>query len=364
MNNKENNKEMIYNDCNMPLPIFTIMQKKMYQGAKVETFASVTELEKPPKLFWGKRKINKLNLAGKKLLPASSRTYSMTGSFRHLMFEHGLEGDPNFQTEKRLYLNFNIDGVDYLISGEFDCIHIPTKTMYDYKEVAAGKYVAEQGLGKWKDNPKKWKSYHAQQNIYRYMINHSNCKEAIKNNKGEYELVPLQNRVLVDHMYLCPVIRDYQSKKFQMPYLPGSMFAPAVKVPMWKDEEIISYISDKIRYLRDNFNESINKIKECTMEERYQDPDLYVVQQRKMGSKSKFTTVKGTAKNESEDDAKNIISKRIANHIAKKEPIPEYKIDHRKSTPKKCLSYCELSQLGLCNWYKEHQHEFEGSDGA
>lgn len=349
----------LYNDVNIPTPIFRILEKNMYQGAVVPTFASATELTLPPKIFWGQKKIKKMIEDGSFKVPVSSQIYAMEGSYRHLLFEHGLKDDPNYVVEQRLYHEIIVDETTYLISAQFDCYEISPMFLDDYKEMNSISWLMNLGIGKYKSSsPDMFSKYHFQQNLLFFMANSPDVMEIEQPISDQPRLISAKDKYPMKRIRLLPVLRDWTPlEKIKNPALPSSKYAPPVDVPIWNKEEILADIKDKIRNLVQYKDSLIDDIPECTKEERWEQDTVYPVKKIVPGKKP--VTCQGTAKLKTKYDAEKWIEAKKQEFIAKKKPIPKFEIEIRKAIPKRCTSgYCALSQCGKCNWWKDNKDKY------
>jgi hypothetical protein len=281
---------IITNNNRIPDPIYRSIKAGWYSGSNVKQFASVTGLLKPAKIFaLEKRHADELTEE------ASDLIWSLLGSAMHAVMEKS-ECD-NSINEERLFAKFG----DKVISGAIDIYE--NKTVSDYKFTSIWTYIYKSRLKEWSE----------QLNIYGYLYRQAGFP--------------------VEKLQVITIFRDWSKSKakYEKNY-PKQI--ETINLKVWTDEEVETFIKERIRLFEDALNMPDDDIPPCTPAERWQTRRFAVV---KPGGKRavKLFDYRASAEEYIEE------SKR-----------PELEIELRESEPIRCTSYCRCNQF--CNYYKEH----------
>jgi len=198
---------------------------------------SVTELIGPPLMRILKKKHYKQIEED-----AEDRMYSFFGSIAHEFVEN-VQSEEVLYREQRMYIEVG----GWVLSGQFDLVykHDDKVTMTDVK--FSSKYAVKDGCKK---------DWERQLNIYRYMFEDSNNKNI---NVDSLE---------VNRLEIFAPIRDAGFLDDKLVVLP---------VKKYKSYKVKEYIEKRIAFHKLCEDEMIDKIPECTPEERWQDPEKYAV---------------------------------------------------------------------------------------
>jgi len=329
----------LINDANIPSPIFESLKMDFYNADKEQdTFCSVTSVLKSPKLFWGEKRLFEHG-TGDLILPASTQVFSQQGHMVHDYFEKSLGNHKDFVVEKRVRCKFMIDGRPIIISGMFDIYNIPIRDLNDYKNMSISKFNRALGLSKfWKDGAKGFPEYEEQTNIYTLMMN-------------------LDGKWPVDSIRLIICLRDWsRMEKIKQDTLPDSPYVYH-RMPLWNQDVTKKFIGTKIRNILKYENTPTDEIPECTPEERWEREKFFKVYKFSNGKKSKMCC-QGTAKLKTLKEAEDWIynkTKGAGDLLQLSNEELGYTIHIDRTDPLKCSSYCILSHMDKCNYWKDRQ---------
>ena len=210
------------------------------------------------------------------------------------------EGDTTVAKEVRLYAN--IAGI--IISGQPDWIALKKQTIEDYKTTSVWKYM--------KGDFSDWER---QLNIYNYLA--------------------IVNGYKVKKLFIVGIFKDWKKYETGKENYPPH---PVVKIPikMWSAIETLEYIIARIKLheqanLINNPAELAKKLP-CTPEERWQGETTWAL--KKAGASRAYKVF------DVYEDAIKTLSEK-----------PEYQLETREGTCKKCDEYCNVAQW--CQQYKK-----------
>lgn len=280
----------ITNNNRIPDPIFRSIKAGWYSGSNVEHFASVTGLLKPAKIFaLEKRHAKEITEE------ASDLIWSLMGSAMHSVLEKS-ENDESIN-EERLFAKFG----DKVISGAIDIYE--NKTVSDYKFTSIWTYI-------FKSRYKEWTE---QLNIYGYLYRKAGFP--------------------VENIKIIAIFRDWSKSKFKYEKNYPKQIE-TINLPLWSDDEVESFIKDRIRLFEMALTMPDDDIPPCLVEERWQTVKFAIM---KPGGKRAI---------------KLFEDKASAQEYLDKAKRPELFIEVRESDPIRCLEYCRCNQF--CNYYRDH----------
>jgi len=282
----------ITNNANLPESLYRAICNQTYEPG-VDTYASVTSLLKPVRMFWLQKRH-----AGEIEEDASDMIYTLMGSAIHYVMEMANK-DGAAMTEKRL--SFKMIGKK--ISGAID--HYENGVIQDYKFTSVWSWIYKSSLLDWE----------RQLNMYAYLC--------------------YQNGLPVEKLQIVCIFRDWSKSKakFDNQY-PNQV--EVIDIPLWNQFNTELYISSRLLDILTSEDTPDDDLPLCTPEERWQNP-------------TKFAVKKPTAKRavklfDSREDAEAFIGE-----------DDKLFVEERPSEPTRCLNYC--SAAGFCNWLKKWKEE-------
>lgn len=311
-----------YND-GVPDPIFRVMIQDNYNSGPIEPFISSTGFKDGSKKFWAKKQMKTSTTVY--ALPISMKYYTFIGNAIHSALQVGLQNDPNYSLEKRIYVDLIINGKTYIVSGQYDCIDILNMKLWDWKTSSVAKF--QTGL---------FEDYTLQANIYLYIL------------KYGYEIVD-GKKVYLSIKDLSPslgfIMRDWSDMKVHGTYPTTGM--KEHRLETWDLHKTETMMKERIFELLKYKDKPIDEIPECTMEQRWQKPSTFpIFRSNKDGShKADPRAMPHTKDFTTTEEALNYIVTHKDNKLLY--------IGERKSTPIHCIYYCELGRSGKCNWFNQ-----------
>jgi hypothetical protein len=121
--------------------------------------------------------------------------------------------------EKRYFATFNVDGLNYVVSGQIDLFESDTKTLSDWKTTKAFAFSKKSGAGK----KPEWIQ---QMNICRFLME--------------------QNGEQVKRLQIIGLLKDWNKREAGVNGYPISEIVTA-EMPMWSLEETNTFIIERIR---------------------------------------------------------------------------------------------------------------------
>lgn len=332
----------VINDCGLHPVIMKALQysantysqglkKVILDDKSYDVFTSASRLMLPPKIFWYQKKLDEDGTQY-----ASALLHSLEGNVWHSYFETVLENDPQYITEKRLYLP--VKDTEYCISGQLDLYDKVNNTLLDYKNMSSAKFLMALGLGKYNGLAKGFPEYEMQQN--------------------EYAAALKYNEYPVDKAELLIRIRDWDTKTaLRNPSLNQKAMFETVDIKLWTDQKVNEFIKSRIEYYLQYKDRKLDDIPECTMQDRWENSTKWKVYAKKKNSTSfKQTAETGAANFKSEEDAKEYIVNRC---LATGTKYNDFKIVYFKGEATRCKYYCDLAKRGKCNWWNNNKDSYE-----
>jgi hypothetical protein len=121
-------------------------------------------------------------------------------------------------------------------------------------------------------------------------------------------------------------------------------------IPVWPDDRIQTYLEERIRIHADARLRSDENLPNCTMDERWADPDCFAVVFTE--GKSKGNAVPGGSSFDTLAEAQSFMSKRLKTGSKDKQGA---RVEHRPGTSKRCeRGYCPVAQF-CCQYNKDKQ---------
>jgi hypothetical protein len=155
----------------------------------------------------------------------------------------------------------------------------------------------------------------------------------------------------VEKMFVQGALYDWREMKgWSDRMYPDHMF-PLKEVPIMERQDLIDFIKDAIRELIKYEQEPLDKIPYCSKENRWQNEKTWkVIKLNKDGSfPEKLRAIpKGLFVN---DELGAIAFCKIKG--------TGYGVKEFESLPTKCINYCELSRLGLCDFLQTQNIKIE-----
>lgn len=288
------------NKYNLPEAVYKATMVDSYTSGGA--FTTATGMIGPPRIATLRRRHD-----DKIVVDCSDRIWILLGKSMHQVLEN--EGVDNALVEERLFAE--VEGK--IISGASDVAKwvLKNSTITDYKLTSI--YVGK--------NLSRLEEWTQQQNVYAWLFR--------------------QYGFEVTHLNICAVFRDYSKKKARREagYPPPAM---VIALDLWTEEEAFAFITERVKLLKSFEDTPDDDLPPCTMEEKWQKPDLYAV--KKAGNKS---ACRGGAKLESMDAAKAFIE----DAMAKDKKKITYMVEKRPSEPTRCLDYCDVAPF--CNQFQQ-----------
>jgi hypothetical protein len=152
--------------------------------------------------------------------------------------------------EERFYLD--LEGIT--ISGEMDAVYEDSGLLQDYKLTSL--YQVKDG--------KVSEEYEAQLNCYAYLLKYGYRLKDEQRIQVNYKINKMQDVFLLKDWSKPKALRDPKIPKYQ---------CVIIDVPMWGDDKTLQYIVSRI-----NAHKAANKkLPDCTLEERWAEPDKWAV---------------------------------------------------------------------------------------
>ena len=331
------------NKRGIPEPIAIAIQESnnQYSSGPLKPLLSSSKMEIAPMEYYGEKKLySKDNIYYKDV---ADQYYLFIGNAIHSYMEAMLTSfmkrtsSTRFALERRLYADLEVNGVVYIIGGQFDCLDklASQRKLIDWKTISVAKYST--GL---------FKSYELQANIYLWMLRKGyfieNDKRTDMNGAG------IGFKASLDF-----IMRDWSSMKKQKAYPRAGM--QEFILPVWTDEQVEKVISDKIKEIITYKDSKLEDIPECSAEQRWQDPDAYPVFKFNANGKTKENPVAiaGTRLFPTKEIAEKFIKQRKETAVTKAQKTSAnlLYVGYRKSKPNKCIEFCSVGKAGICKWY-------------
>lgn len=231
---------------------------------------------------------------------ASDRVWSLLGQGVHSILERG-ETDETM-TEKRIYAE--VEG--WVLSGQFDRLHMPSATLSDYKVTTTYKSDGSDG-------------WIQQLNILRWLC--------------------AQNGLDVERLEIVAIFRDWRKADADRDETYPQAPVKIIPVPVWTLEEAEDYIRERIR-----LHQAVSKGQHlpCSEEERWYSGTKYAIQK---------------------PNAKRALK------VLEEEPaeIPDgYVVVKRPGVYRRCASYCDVAPFCV-QWQdtlKEQGNEATGPEAT
>lgn len=293
---------MLTNRMNLPQPIYESL-KSDYQP-KEHQYSVTTILNSTRQVILKRRHNSEI------IQDCSELIWALFGTSFHAILENAKESETQFKEE---YLKQNLQVIcdeleGYFLSGKVDLIDVTAKTIIDYKTTSTFKILK-----------KDYEDYRLQLLIYAWLFK----QLGFEINNGE----------------IIALLRDWQKSKakFDKDYPQFQVQKIEFKFTKRDFDFIENFIKERFIELKSNENVPDDKLPMCSMEERWNDGDSYIV--IKKGNK-RATKVHQTLE-EAQKHLKNLEIK-----------YPNvYEIQERLGVDKKCLEYC--SCCNFCSYYKE-----------
>jgi len=281
----------VVNNNNIPAPIFRAISKNWYSGAGVKHFCSVTELLKPVKLFVLERRYKDIIEQD-----ASDLIWSLMGSAMHKVLEAS-ENESSLN-EERLFCKFN----GKIISGGIDLYE--QGVISDFKFTSIWSYIYGNRIKEWMQ----------QLNIYAYLFI-----------KAGFEVNKLQ---------VIAIFRDWSKGKslYEKGYPRQIEIIP---IKLWDMSRTEQFIKERLFRLENALKLPDHAINECSLQERWQEPDLYAIMKK--------GNIRATKLCKSQAQAET--------YIKSNKDQDKLSITVRKSIPKRCEDYCPVNSY--CHFYRE-----------
>lgn len=274
------------NEAGLPDAIVQAVMNDDYDAGR-KSDISCTALIGQPRI----RQLSKAN-SGTLTEDVSDRIYALMGQAIHSILERA---EPSAIVEKRLYMEVG----GWVLSGQFDRLHVDTGTLADYKIASVWEYIY--GL-----KPERV----AQLNVLAEL-----CE---------------QNGYSIERLQVVMIFRDW--KKSEAKYKSAEDYpqkqVAVIDVPLWSKDERVAYIKERVRI----HQEAETNLPECTADERWAKPDSWAV--KKKGRKSALRVLS------SEFEAKEWMKENGGDSI-----------EYRQGVSTRCDSYCPVSEY--CEQYKK-----------
>jgi hypothetical protein len=288
------------NYFNVPRPFYEAIKKMSWKPNPDKLY--VTQLGQPPMIrhlqikYWDEMEVD-----------ASDFFYRLFGQAMHHVLEDAAKDLPDVVVEKSYSIPAEVFGIE--ISMRVDWIEgTPYVTVGEAK--TAGVMSIKNGV---KDD------WIYQANVYRYAIN-------------------FIDKVLVKKLKAYILLRDWIPSKLREDGYPRTPFVE-LDIPILPLEEVHRWIQERV-----NIHLS-TPVPQCTMEDKWQDPDHYAVME-----KGKVKAIAATVVGE-DGERRNIESKEEAEEIIHGKGLTkEYErgkiyIATRVGEPRHCLFYCDCREI-------------------
>jgi hypothetical protein len=268
----------ITNLHNVPDALVRAVQNDPYDAGKSDI--SVTKLIDAPQ-----RRVLTRQHEKEISVDVSERIWALTGQALHHILERA---ESNELVEQRLFAT--VDG--WVLSGQFDRLHLGTKTLQDYKFTTT--YKAE-GDDNWI----------RQLNILRWLAH--------------------QNEYDVERLEIVAIFRDWRRGSAERDPNYPQQAIKVIDIPVWPLDETYEYIRERIAV-----HQAAQKgtFIPCTDEERWYQGTKYAL--KKPGGKRALKVV---------EDTDPAVVEALIQEAAEK----QYEVDIRVGEYRRCASYCEVS---------------------
>ena len=283
------------NKYNLPETIVRAIENDDY--SKGDAYLSVTQLINAPRIIQLRKKHWK-----DLVQDVSAQIWMLFGKAVHHILEQG--GSNKEITEKR----YQIEVLDWLISGQIDSYDLDGKILRDYKTCKAYALRPDPHIYK-----EEWEQ---QENIYAYMM------EEVEG----VEIVGLE---------IVAFIRDWSAYQAEKSNSYPQAECEVIPVPKWSKQEAKEFIEERVRIHQEAVADQLmgRELPLCTAKERWQQPNKYVL--KKEGSERAKRVL------DSEAEAK-------ASLLKEKEG---YVIEVREGKASRCEgNYCNVAEF--CSQYK------------
>lgn len=280
---------IITNKHNLPHALVKAVQNDPYDAGNSDI--SVTKLiDSPQKLVLWKAHQHEVTE------DVSDRIWALLGQAVHHILERA---GTDTLVEERMYAK--VEG--WVLSGQFDRLHLGTKTLSDWKVTSV--YKVKGDIVQWE----------RQLNVLRWLA--------------------LQNNYEVERLEIVAIIRDWRRGEAEREYDYPECQAKVIPIRVWPMDETKAYIKSRIAV----HQMAQSKIPvRCTDEERWYTGDKWAIVKPKGKRALKVLDAKPPARE-----------------------VPEgYVVEHRPGVYRRCEKYCEVAKF--CPQWHDHS-EPEATDG-
>ncbi len=247
-------------------------------------------------------------------IDAVDNTYSVLGTAVHNLFERYTSKDA--LSEKRFYLNADVDGIPYKIGGQVDFYH--AGVLRDYKVTSVHAYITESRYSHWQK----------QLDIYTTLLKLHNYP--------------------VKHQEICMIFRDWSALKAthttNYPKTPIVTVAFPVKTPSQTLPFIQNRLSQHVYAQTLSDSELAEKLP-CSDEEMWRKPTKYAIMKR--------GRIKAVRVMDDYDKLKEWAQERNMAENRPNQPIQlhrSFRIEERPGECTRCRYYCSVSDY--CHQYQ------------
>jgi len=290
---------------------------KYYKGNRANFDYSITQLIDNPKRYWLRQRHD-----DEIIVDASTQLWRLFGVSLHSVLEKvKIKGHI---AERRIGANIRgkriEGGIDRYIESESatnqildmfkekiisSTTHNKIYTIQDYKLTSVWDYIYQSSYGKY------------------------------ENQVNGYGFLSRYNGFPVNILEVTPFYRDWHGSQLKIKKVYPPKIIQTLNFPLWTMERAEEYLSKRIDLLDKYSSFTDDGIPECTMLERFQDPDKWAIYRgKRRGRASKVC------------DTKEEAIGWIDGHKDNK-----YEIVFRPSIPKMCIDYCIVNNF--CHWYKQ-----------
>lgn len=282
------------NKLNLPAALVRAVERDPYIGGGDIT---VTKLISPPRLV----ALSKLH-ANEITEDVSSRLMALLGQAIHVILERAeVEG----VAEERLA----IERHGIILSGQFDRLSLLDNTLTDYKVTST--YVARDG------GRLEWQH---QLNVLAGILR--------------------EHGYLVEHLEVVVILRDWSKSQAMRNADYPQAAAMKIQIPMWPEEQIEEFISERIR-----LHQAAKKMLPlCSQEDRWATADSFALMKEGRAKAVRIYTDKSEA------------------YAALEVAGSKHSIEHRPGKSLRCESYCCCSPF--CDQWKAMRLSSEAGDAA
>ena len=279
---------VITNKHGLPDALVRAVQNDPYSAGQSDV--SVTSLIDAPQRRVLKRKHDK-----EISVDVSERMWALTGQAMHHILERA---ETNALVEQRLFANVN----GWILSGQFDRLHLGTKTLQDYKFCKTYKAGGDD-------------AWIRQLNVLRWLL--------------------AQHGHEVEHLQIVAIFRDWSRNKARREPTYPQQEVQVIDIPMWPLDETYEYICERIAVHQ---AAQAGQTVPCTDEERWYTGTKYALV--KPGAKRALRVV---------DDTDPAVVTALTQEAADR----GYLVDVRHGEFRRCMDYCEVSPF--CSQWKHMQ---------